>query len=213
MGSGPRPTTGDGPERMSASVHKLMLGLSRLMAILGGIVLSLLVLITCVSILGRLLNGVFHGDVMTGLAPGFSEWMIELGVGPVNGDFELVEAGIAFAIFAFLPLCQITAGHASVDIFANLFPRWLDRTLRAVTEVVFAAVLILIAWRLADGMASKLRYGETTFLLQFPIWWAYAASLAGATVAALVGVYMAVLRVIALFSGRDPVEDGAEGEA
>ncbi|MEM9551344.1 MAG: TRAP transporter small permease, partial [Pseudomonadota bacterium] len=145
-------------------------------------------------------------------APAFSDWMIALGVGPVNGDFELVEAGVAFAIFAFLPLCQITAGHASVDIFTNALPDGANRFLRAITDAVFAAVLILIAWRLYEGMMSKLSYGETTFLLQFPIWWAYAASLFGAVVAAVVGVYVAGARVYEMVTGQTIITGAEAGE-
>ncbi len=188
-----------------------MLALARFMAIAGGAVLSLLILLTCISISGRLLNGLFHSDWMESIAPGFSAWVLELGVGPVNGDFELVEAGVAFAIFAFLPLCQITSGHAAVDIVANYFPSWLSRFMRAVTEIVFAVVLVLIAERLFEGMMSKKGYGETTFLLQFPIWWAYAASLAGAVVAAVVAVYMAAVRSYESLTGRVLIHDGAEG--
>ena len=191
-------------------IKATMMGLARVMAVVGGIVLSLLILLTCVSISGRLLNGFFHGPFMTGIAPEFSKWMIDIGVGPVNGDFELVEAGVAFAIFAFIPLCQITAGHASVDVLANSFPRGVNRFLRMVTEIAFAAVLILIAWRLFEGMLSKKSYGETTFLLQFPIWWAYAASFAASVVAAVVGVYMAAVRTIEFFTGRIIIWDGVE---
>lgn len=190
-------------------MHKLMMALAKFMAILGGVVLTALIVLTCVSVLGRSLNGVFHSDFMERIAPGFSKWMIDIGVGPVNGDFELVEAGVAFAIFAFIPLCQITVGHASVDVFANMFPRWLDRILRTVTEIVFALVLILIAWRLYEGMVSKMQYRETTFLIQFPIWWAYAASLVGAVVSSIVGVYMAGVRLVELFTGQILIADGA----
>jgi hypothetical protein len=194
-------------------MNKIMIGLARFMAVLGGIVLSALILLTCVSIVGRLLNGFFHGDLMQGILPGFSNWMIEIGVGPMNGDFELVESGVAFAIFAFIPLCQITAGHASVDILTNTFPRGVNRFLRMVTETVFAAVLILIAVQLYHGMSSKMQYGETTFLLQFPIWWAYAASLFGAVVSAIVGTYVAVVRIIEFFTGRTILWDGMEADA
>ncbi len=189
-----------------------MMKLARFMAILGGIVLSLLILLTCLSISGRLLNGFFHGDFMQSLAPGFAEWALGLGVGPINGDFELVEAGVAFAIFAFIPLCQITAGHASVDILANRLPRRVNSFLRMVIEIAFAAALILIAWRLHDGMMSKKSYGETSFLLQFPVWWAYAASFAGAIVAAIVGVYMAFIRTAEFLTGRVIIWDGVEAE-
>ena len=191
-------------------MHKLMMGLARTLAIVGGIVLSALILLTCISILGRLLNGFFHGDFMQGLAPGFADWMIAIGVGPVNGDFELVEAGVAFAIFCFLPLCQITAGHASVDILANSFSKGVNRFLRMVIEVVFAGVLILIAWKLCEGMLSKKQYGETTFLLQFPIWWAYGLSFVASLAAAIVGIYMAGVRIFEFLTGRIVIHDGME---
>ncbi|WP_424985498.1 TRAP transporter small permease [Microbulbifer sp. S227A] len=194
-------------------MHKLMMGLARFMAVLGGIALSALILLTCVSIAGRLLNGLFHKDFMQNLLPGFSNWMIEIGVGPVNGDFELVESGVAFAIFAFIPLCQITAGHASVDIFTSKLSVGVNRFLRMLTEAVFAAVLILIAVKLYDGMASKMRYGETSFLLQFPIWWAYAASLFGAVISAIVGIYVAAIRVYEFATGRTIITEGMEAEA
>lgn len=188
------------------------MALSRFMAILGGIALSLLIALTCLSILGRTLNGIFHGDFMERVAPGFSKWMLDMGIGPINGDFELVEAGVAFAIFAFLPLCQITSGHASVDIVTNMFSRRVNRFLRMVTEVLFAAVLVLIAQRLYAGTMSKWNYGETTLLLQFPVWWAYSASLFGAIMAAIVGVYMGVIRTIEFLSGRLIIADGVEAE-
>lgn len=191
-------------------MKSFMMWLSRMMAILGGIVLCILIVLTCVSIAGRLLNGFFHSDFMERIAPGFSKWAIDVGVGPVTGDFELVEAGVAFAIFAFIPLCQITSGHASVDIFANMMPRGVNRFLRMVIEIVFAAVLVLIAWRLYEGMLSKLNYGETTFLLQFPIWWAYAASFFGAVVSSVVGLYMAFVRTYEFLTGRIVVWDGVE---
>ena len=193
-------------------LKRFMMGLARFSAILGGIVLTLLIILTCISIAGRLLSGLFHSDFMERVAPGFSRWMLDVGVGPVNGDFELVEAGVAFAIFAFIPICQISSGHASVDVFTSRLSPFSNRILRMVTEVVFAAVLVLIAWRLFDGMSSKMRYGETTFLLQFPIWWAYAASFFGSVIAAIVGVYMASVRIYEAFTGRIVIWDGVEIE-
>ena len=81
-----------------------------------------------------------------------------------------------------------------------------------IVEIVFAAVLVLIAWRLYEGMSSKMRYGETTFLLQFPIWWAYAASFAGSLVGAIVGVYMGCVRTYEFFTGRIVIWDGVGAE-
>ena len=184
--------------------------LARVMALIGGIVLTLLVLLTCISVLGRGGNTFGHSDFLTGLAPNFADWFIATGIGPVLGDFELVEAGIAFAIFAFFPICQLHSGHATVDIFTLRFSERVNRAIRAFWEVVLSAVILLIAWRLFEGMLGKYRNGETTYLIQFPIWWAYAASFAAAVVAAIVAVYCAFARVLGLITGKSHLPD-AEG--
>lgn len=183
-------------------MYRLFYGVARFMAVLGGIVLSVLVLMICLSIIGRTLNGLLHTAVASGFLASTAQWLIDAGVGPVNGDFELVEAGVAFAVFAFLPLCQVTTGHASVDVFTNWMPDGAQRVLNLLIDVLFAVVLVVIAMQLYDGMQSKMRSGQTTFLLQYPIWWAYAASLSGATVTAIVGVFMAGVRVAELVLGR-----------
>ena len=191
------------------AIHQAMERFARALAVLGGLVLSSLILLTCLSVLGRVLNTLLHGPVAT-LAPEMSQWLLDLGVGPILGDFELVEAGVAFAIFSFIPYCQITSGHATVDILTNLFPARLTRVLQAVIEIVFAAVLVLIAWKLYDGMLSKKSYGETTFLLEFPIWWSYAASLVAAVAAAIAGVYMAAARLYELVTNRQVIPGWGE---
>jgi TRAP-type C4-dicarboxylate transport system permease small subunit len=192
-------------------MHRFFLNLSRLFAFLGGGMLAALVLMTCVSVIGRWVNGALHGMVNAEVASGPAQFLLDWGLGAVTGDFELVEAGIAFAIFAFLPLCQITNGHAAVDIFTTRLPPRADRALRAVIEVTFAAILVLIAVQLGAGMFSKFRSGQTTLILQFPLWWAYALSLGGAVVAALVGCYMAAMRMAEAWSGHAllPPDQGA----
>ena len=175
---------------------------ARLMAICGGLVLTVLIVLICISVIGRSLNGLLHGWIGA-VMPGISAWALDLGVGPINGDFELVEVGVAFAIFAFLPLCQISAGHASVDIFTAKLPTRINRLLQLAIDVIFAVVLIAIAYQLYNGMLSKQRYGDTTFLLQFPIWWAYAASLSGSILTAVISFYVAGIRALELMRGED----------
>jgi TRAP-type C4-dicarboxylate transport system permease small subunit len=175
---------------------------ARLMAICGGLVLTVLIVLICISVIGRSLNGLLHGWIGA-VMPGISAWALDLGVGPINGDFELVEAGVAFAIFAFLPLCQISAGHASVDIFTAKLPTRINRLLQLAIDVIFAVVLIAIAYQLYNGMLSKQRYGDTTFLLQFPIWWAYATSLSGSVLTAVISLYVAGIRALELMRGED----------
>ncbi len=185
--------------------------LARSFAYLGGVMLLALIVLTCVSVLGRKLGDLLHGMIAQGQFAGLAQALLDAGIGAVKGDFELVEAGIAFCIFAFLPLCQLTGSHAAVDIFTSRLPPRPDRILRAVTEVVFAAVLVLIAVQLGAGMLSKMRSGQTTFLLQFPLWWAYALSLAGAVAAAAVAVYVALVRLAEAVVNRAILDvEGAE---
>jgi TRAP-type C4-dicarboxylate transport system permease small subunit len=164
---------------MDRLAHRLAI----LSALLGGAVLTALVLMTCLSVSGRALHF--------------------LGLGPVPGDFELVEAGIAFCIFAFLPICQMQAGHATVDIFTSRLGTRPNRALVAVWETLFAAVMGLIVMRLYAGAYGKLGNGETSMFLQFPIWWAYVACLFPATLGVLVALWSAWDRWRALLTGHE----------
>jgi len=156
----------------------------------GGVALVALILMTCISIAGR--------------AFAFA------GLGPVKGDFELLEAGTAFCVFAFLPICQLRAAHATVDVFTSPLPDKANRLLIAFWEIVYALVMALIAWRLYEGMITKLGNGETTFLLQFPIWWAFAGSLVPAVIAVIVAFWSAFDRCRALVTGHDTRPFGGE---
>jgi TRAP-type C4-dicarboxylate transport system permease small subunit len=176
--------------------------LARAMAVLGGVVLTALVVLTCVSVLGRGLNSMGHSDWLTGLSQSLADGLIAAGVGPITGDFELVEAGIAFAIFAFLPICQLYAGHATVDVFTSRLSDRVNTWLVAFWDVILTLVILLITWRLGAGLADKFANGETTFLLQFPIWWSYAASFAAAVVASVTAIYCSVGRVTYAVTGR-----------
>lgn len=180
------------------------------MAIAGGLVLTFLIILTCVSVFGRGMNTLGHSDFLTSLSEGLAQGLIASGVGPLNGDFELVEAGIAFAIFAFLPICQLHNCHATVDIFTNSLPQAVNRYIVAFWEVILTAVIILITFRLFAGMEGKMSSGETTFLLQFPVWWAFAASFGAAVVAALVAIYCAAARVIEAVTGRQIMAPAGE---
>lgn len=143
--------------------------LTRWLAILGGLVLTALVLLTVTSITGRAL--------------------ISVGLGPVPGDFELVEISTAFAVFSFLPWCQYRRGHVTVDIFISWMSDRKQAFLSLVGNLLLTIVSALIFWRLYLGTVDKQSYNETTFILQFPLWWGYAASLLGAGIFVVVSAY------------------------
>jgi hypothetical protein len=169
-------------------IHLAITRLAQGTALIGGLVLIALIALICTSILGREAASTLHGAGMRDLA---RAW----GIGAIRGDYELVEAGMAFAIFCFLPLTQLQGAHARVDLFTDQMGPRASAILGAFWSVVMAAATLLITWRLAAGMQDRLRYNETSFLLQFPIWWAYAACLAAATIAVITSLYCAAMRL------------------
>lgn len=187
-----------------------MFGLARLMALVGGIVLIAIMVLTCLSVIGRALNSLAHFPLIKEGFPTVSQFLIQSGVGPVQGDFEIVEAGVAFAIFAFLPWCQLGRGHATVDVFTAFLPAPANRFIDVVAEILLTLVTLLITWRMVIGMLDKMSYGETTLLLQFPVWWAYAASVVAAVTASLVAIYSTFLRLQEWSTGKEhaPLTDG-----
>lgn len=184
-------------------MHSFIHTLARGLALVGGLVLIVLILITTVSIVGRLGATLAYTEFVSGNLSFVSEALIASGVGPVNGDFEMVEMGIAFAIFSFLPWCQLTGGHASVDLFTSALPSRWNRFLVFFWEAVLSIVIVVIAWRLGVGMSDKMRYGETTFLLQMPVWYGFAASFAASLAAGLIAVYVAIVRLAEFWTDSD----------
>lgn len=156
--------------------------LARALAIVGGLVLVFITVLTVVSITGRA--------------------FVRQGLGPIPGDFELVEAMTAFAVFSFLPWCQVTRSHATVDVFTSFFPDRINRMIDLVTEILMTVIIVLIAWRLWYGMWDKIRYNEVTFILQFPVWWGFAAAMAASVVAVVISFYMLGVRVGEVRRGR-----------
>ena len=192
-------------------MRRLIYFLARFTAVIGGLVLMALVLMTTASIIGRTVNKMLHSPFFQEKLTGLSQGLIDMGIGEINGNYELLEAGVAFAIFSFLPICQYYGAHATVDVFTSFLPARVNRWIMAFWEVVLAAVIVLIIWRLYEGMQRYLGNGETTLFLQFPVWWAYAASFVSGVIASVVSVYCAVIRVIEAIRGTDilPSEQGA----
>ena len=109
------------------------------LALAGGGLILLLALLVSVSVLRRWLTA-----------------------DSVPGDFELVQNGLAIAVFAFLPICQLHGGNISVDAFTRTMPAQLQAGLDGVWALIYAAVAGLIAWGTAVGARETLASGTTT---------------------------------------------------
>lgn len=147
-------------------MNHVVYGLSRAMAWVGAFVLVLLAAMSVISIAGRALSG--------------------LGLGPVPGDFELVEAGTALAVFCFLPWAHLKRGHAVVDLMWRAYPAPMRRVLDIVADGLMFAAWVLLVWRMGVAMLDYRENGEVTFILQFPVWWGYLASMVPAVIGCVV---------------------------
>lgn len=153
-------------------MSRLVYAVSRWLAWFGAFVLVVISLITVVSIIGRALS--------------FA------GLGPVPGDFELVEALTALAVFSFMPWCHLQGAHAVVDMLWGRYPPALRRMLSLSSDLLMLVVWLVLIARMAHAMIDYRANGEVSFILQMPVWWGYAASL----VPAVVGCFVYLWRVL-----------------
>jgi len=164
---------------------------ARYVAILGGIVLIGIALVTLISVTGRAL--------------------MDFGLRPLRGQFELVQSGTAFVVTAFLPWAQLKRAHASVAVFTDFLSPRANAVIDLVGDILLFGVAVLVTWRQFYGVLDKLAYGETTFLLRFPLWWAYAASMVGLVAWVVVGLWCSLNSGAILFSARS--DDRFSGSA
>jgi len=161
-------------------------GVARWLAYFGGVVLVGIALVTVISVIGRAL--------------------IWAGLGPIKGDFEIVEMGCAIAVFLFLPLCQLRRGHVSVDIFISRLPLRVQAFLGFVGDAALTLASGVILWRFWLGFGEKFPYGsetfrsllgmgakpffaETSYELELPVWIPFGLALIGAFFFFVICVY------------------------
>lgn len=140
--------------------------ISQTLAWIGGFVLTAMAVLSVASIAGRALSN--------------------FGLAPVPGDFELVEAGTALAVFCFLPWTHLKGGHAEVDLFWKVYPPAIQRGLILLSDGLMQIVWLLLVWRMGVSMEDYRANGEVSFILQMPVWWGYAASMVPAAFGCLV---------------------------
>ncbi len=151
--------------------------IDRWLAYFGGTVLAAIAVVTVVSIIGRAL--------------------LAFGLGPIKGDFEIVEIGCAIAVFSFLPLAQLRRAHVTVDIFVSALPARVQAFLGLLGDFLIALAAFVILWRLWLGFGEKFPYGseslraflgfgpkpffaEMSYELEIPMWIPYGLCLIGA---------------------------------
>jgi TRAP-type C4-dicarboxylate transport system permease small subunit len=143
--------------------------LARLCALLAGLLIAFMVVLTCGSIIGR--ETVGH---------------------TITGDFELVALATGAAVGLFMPLCQLHRGNIVVDFFTAKAPKRVNRVLDRVGAFLLAACCALLAWRAALGGLSSYNSHNSTMLLGVPEWYAYAPMVPGFALTAVIGLKQAL---------------------
>jgi TRAP-type C4-dicarboxylate transport system permease small subunit len=160
MAKAKRKTT---PETGELAVAAALRQASIIFAYIGGAIVAMIGTMSTISIIGR---GVF--------------------VRPITGDFELVEFGTAVAGAMFLPYCQATFGHISVDLFTiKASQRTRDR-LDQFGCLLMGVMYALLVWRTGTGTFDIFRSHETTMLMGLPIWIGYMLMIPGLFLAAAI---------------------------
>jgi TRAP-type C4-dicarboxylate transport system permease small subunit len=148
---------------------KVLENLARLCAVLAGLLLTAITLMTCVSLLGRNTTG----------------WTI-------NGDFEISGFAAGAAIALFLPLCQVRRGNIIVDFFTTRARARTQQRLDRLGAALLAGVMALLTWRTALGGASAYQSQAGSMMLGVPEWWVYAAMVPALALTALIAALQAV---------------------
>lgn len=164
-------------------IGRLVGGLARAIAIAGGSALALITVMTVVSVVGRAL--------------------IPIGLRPVPGDYEIVQAGVLFAIFCALPITQYLRGHADVSLLTERFPARIGAIIELVMDLLMLIATTFIVWRYAQGMVDKYANREMTLILHIPVWCLYAIGMVGAVSMVIVSAYC-VVRSLANSISRSP---------
>lgn len=131
---------------------KFLSFLAQACAVLAGIILTGVTLITCASLIGRNTTG----------------WTL-------LGDYELTAVAAGAAIALFMPWCQLRRQNIIVDFFTARASSAVNARLDRFGALLLAAMFIVLAWRTATGGLSASSSMTTTMMLGFPEWITYAA--------------------------------------
>jgi TRAP-type C4-dicarboxylate transport system permease small subunit len=121
--------------------------LARLFSILGGLLMTALMLMTCYSLIGR---NVFDTALV--------------------GDFELTGIGSGAAIACFMPLCQFKRDNIIVDFFTANRSAAFNQRLDRFGNLLMTVIFFLLSWRCALAAINAKETMGASMLLGFPDW-------------------------------------------
>jgi TRAP-type C4-dicarboxylate transport system permease small subunit len=148
---------------------KLLASGAKFCAVLAGVLLTVITLMTCVSLIGRNTSG----------------WTIV-------GDFELSGSAAGAAIALFMPWCQIRRGNIMVDFFTAKASAATQDKLDRFGALLLALAMGLMTWRTGVGGLSAWRNQSGSMMLGFPEWVVYAFMVPALGLTALIALAQAL---------------------
>ena len=148
---------------------KLLESLAKLCAVVAGVLLTLITLMTCVSVIGRNTTG----------------WTLV-------GDFELTGSAAGAAIALFLPWCQLKRANIIVDFFTVRAAASTQRGLDRIGAFLMACVMALMCWRSSIGGVSAWTSHSGSMMLGFPEWIVYSLMVPPLALCAAIGFAQAL---------------------
>jgi len=135
--------TGEAPPAMVTSAGHIG---GRLLAAVGAGLILLMVVVTCIDVIGRYL---------------FNR--------PFGGAFEITQMALAALVFVALPLTTRAGAHVEVDLALHLFPRRVQRRLARFAAVLVALALAVFALQLCRLGLQQVEIGARTSSLGLPL--------------------------------------------
>jgi TRAP-type C4-dicarboxylate transport system permease small subunit len=143
--------------------------LAKLCAILAGLLMVFITLMTVTSVVGR----DFFGKAIT-------------------GDFELSGAACGAAVGLFMPWCQFKRGNIIVDFFTAKASESAQSRLDRAGALVLGIVMAVLTWRTVLGGISAYNSNSGTMMLGFPEWIVYGAIVPGLALTAVIAFTQAI---------------------
>lgn len=160
-------------------IWKLLEQLAKLCAILAGVLLTGMTLMTCGNLIAR--NATDSS---------------------MAGAFELTGVAAGAAIALFMPLCQVRQGNIIVDFFTAKLKETVNDKLDRLGAFLLATVFVFLAWRTALGGINVFQAHSETQIMGFPEWVVYAAMVPPFALTGLIAIYQTVF-------GLTPAEENA----
>jgi TRAP-type C4-dicarboxylate transport system permease small subunit len=148
---------------------KILEILAKACAVIAGVLLIVITLMTCISLIGRNTIG----------------WSIV-------GAFELSGSAAGAAIALFMPWCQVRRGNIIVDFFTARASESTQQRLDRFGAFMLALAMGLMAWRTGIGGLNAWKTQAGSMMMGFPEWIVYVGMVPPLALTALIALVQAI---------------------